>query len=607
MPIVVDTTESWHRTDLGSIQVHHAGGPAGRIDLEFPAGATVDADAVVERALAARGHVCAVIVDGETATIVSDTMRSHQLLWRWDDGTLRISDLASRLIDGSTPLLAPAVNEFRRAGFVLGDATLYDGVWQSLAGAVTRLAASGPVESRHERVLTGADAPARAHAAMRAEMSAAFDAVMRRAVEAAGGRQIAVPLSGGLDSRILLTWLAQHGHENLLAFTYGRPGSKEAAISRDVASQLGVAWRFVDYTRPRIRETWLSEPTARWMEFASNGTSLPHMQDYSAIEQLLATGDLQPDAIIMPGHTIVGNFHGDHLLEAGAATRASVRAELFAHHGALQHDDMPGRGSGHEAEADAFLTELGVGAADDSPLSADLAVFAVEAFNLVERQAKYINQSLRTYEWFGLSWSIPMLDAEFVEHWFSLPAEVRAGREVYGTWIDEAFAAAIAGDGPGRPALAPATDATGATTTTTTTTTTTDDATEAPRAAEAATPSSPAYYDPLALSRGAQRRIGAAARAVGADRLILRGARTVLSVRGGLVMERFLPQWPSVRAVRDVWNGSSLVTQYVDAFLADRWNPHLHLFRGRPVVDAPLPRLRRPAPAGDPGAHGARD
>ena len=45
-----------------------------------------------------------------------------------------------------------------------------------------------------------------------------------------GDRWLLVPLSGGLDSRLLAAWLKRHGARNAAAFTYGVPRTPRSSF-----------------------------------------------------------------------------------------------------------------------------------------------------------------------------------------------------------------------------------------------------------------------------------------------------------------------------------------------------------------------------------------
>jgi asparagine synthetase B (glutamine-hydrolysing) len=54
-----------------------------------------------------------------------------------------------------------------------------------------------------------------------------------------------------------------------------------------------------------------------------------------------------------------------------------------------------------------------------------------EYWDLQERQAKFIVNSVRVYESFGYEWRLPLFDAELMDFWARVPLRGRVGRRLY--------------------------------------------------------------------------------------------------------------------------------------------------------------------------------
>jgi len=143
-----------------------------------------------------------------------------------------------------------------------------------------------------------------------------LDTVARKAigrlVEFAAGRPIVIPLSGGLDSRLIALHLKLANYQPVYAFSYGRPGNAEAEISRKVAQQLGIEWKFVPYSLQRWNAWYRSSEWQAYMRAADGLTSVPLLQDWPAVWELLSRGDVPEQSVFVPGHT--GDFiSGGHI------------------------------------------------------------------------------------------------------------------------------------------------------------------------------------------------------------------------------------------------------------------------------------------------------
>src|SRR4030095_14785028 len=63
--------------------------------------------------------------------------------------------------------------------------------------------------------------------------------------------------------------------------------------------------------------------------------------------------------------------------------------------------------------------------------SPELAADLFERWDLQERQAKFICNSVRVYESFGYDWRLPLYDRELMDFWARVPIQGRTGRRLY--------------------------------------------------------------------------------------------------------------------------------------------------------------------------------
>jgi hypothetical protein len=53
-----------------------------------------------------------------------------------------------------------------------------------------------------------------------------------------------------------------------------------------------------------------------------------------------------------------------------------------------------------------------------------------------ERQAKFICNSVRVYDFFGYDWRLPLFDLELLDFWSRIPVEMRVRRRLYFEYVD---------------------------------------------------------------------------------------------------------------------------------------------------------------------------
>ena len=253
------------------------------------------------------GGFAVVHASGGSLVAAVDRLRTVPLFYGQHGGQLYLSDDAYWVADQLPPhdLDEVCAAEFLLLGFVTGPDTLHPLVKQLQAGEllVARSDARGVAVStqryftygHHEYFTQPFDE-------ILDRWDATFRRVMERFAASAAGRTIAVPLSGGWDSRLMVLELKRIGYDNVRCFTYGRPGIDEVKIAREVAAQLGYPWEFVEYSVERWR-TWHDAPEfARYVRYADGLCSVPHVQDWPAVWELRRAGRMPDDTIFAPGH-----------------------------------------------------------------------------------------------------------------------------------------------------------------------------------------------------------------------------------------------------------------------------------------------------------------
>ena len=299
------------------------------------------------------GRLTAIRINDDEVVLAQDRLRSWPLFWalenRVDGGRrLIVSDDATAMRGAlSAPRLDPrARREFLDAGFVSGTDTLLVGVHQTEQGAIVRIdRATGRVRAVDyalARFCEESDMvtdPEEFSDLLLAALDAGMGRVLEDLSDRPGSPRLVLPLSGGLDSRLLVAWLTLHGAlDKAVAFTYGRPGTREVEVSRKVAEAVGLEWHAIDYVPAELREAWQTQDAADFLEYSYTLGALPHVQDWYALRNLLEQGVVRPGDVVLPGHTIVGNMHDEHLLEEPHVTRGRVAKAILIHHQELQGD-----------------------------------------------------------------------------------------------------------------------------------------------------------------------------------------------------------------------------------------------------------------------------
>ncbi|MGF3495975.1 MAG: asparagine synthase-related protein, partial [Methanothrix sp.] len=72
-------------------------------------------------------------------------------------------------------------------------------------------------------------------------------------------------------------------------------------------------------------------------------------------------------------------------------------------------------------------------------LSQECASSKYESWEWQERQAKFIINSVRIYEFWGYSWWLPFWDNEFMDFWSKVPIDMKINQKIYKKYVKKLF------------------------------------------------------------------------------------------------------------------------------------------------------------------------
>ena len=386
-------------------------------------------------------HYAVIAYYRQTIIAAVDHVRSFPIFWKDINNTdeVVVSPDAHSLSQATKPVAfdPTALIELAMSGFVSGNNTLIPKIAQLEAGEVKLWTGSGRIETalsyKHWPQKYQTFPPETTHERMTLSVDQAFDRTMNKA----DGKPILVPLSGGLDSRIVLAKLVEKGYGPLRAFSYGPRWNADAAIARKVASRLGVPWTYVVTSGQRARTLLGSQLLLDYWNFADGLCAIPNHQDFLPLVTLLETGAISTDTLIVNGQT--GDFiTGGHIPFAFTHTKnvtntGLIEAIVTKHYSLWQHLMTSRNLSTIEAR---LYDQLGLDS-NLPTLSAETAAAIFELWEYRERQAKYVVNGQRIYDFLGLGWSLPLWDREFVSMCRDIPLKQKVNQLFYKNWLTE--------------------------------------------------------------------------------------------------------------------------------------------------------------------------
>jgi asparagine synthase (glutamine-hydrolysing) len=391
---------------------------------------------VLKKELASLYGCYGLIVESKNWILAAvDKVRGYPIFYTTDYGSFQTSNSA-RLLQQSLPPTVPieeVLLNFKLSGFFAGSDTACPYVRQLRAGEALLWEKESiePKLFRYFQYLP-CEERGREDKDWLEEFSELNDVVFDRLVEDAKGRPIWVPLSGGLDSRLIVSMLRQRDCE-LRTFSYGLPGNYEAKVAKRVAAEVGVPWQFEPVTRSAYKKFFHSNERRAYWAFGDNLSSVPNMQDFLPLKDMVAEGRLPQNAYLVNGQS--GDFiSGGHLPLAMQGKETSWEImfdELVAKHFSqwlhLKNSNNLSLIEEH------IKRELSMAVPNPYEYHDKAALY--EYWEWQERQSKYIVNGQRVYDWLQLDWSLPLWEKEYLDFWRRVPLRLKYGQKLYKNYL----------------------------------------------------------------------------------------------------------------------------------------------------------------------------
>lgn len=361
-----------------------------------------------------------------------DRIRSMPIFYREDKDDINISDSAYAIQSQEKNNLFSNVSkkQFLLVGYVTGSNTLDENIKQLNAGQYLvyekntgKLYVKEYFFYKHEKFYEYSQKE------LIDKLQNTHLEVFKDLIKTLNGKTVVLPLSGGYDSRLVAVMLKILGYTKVICFSYGKKNNNESKISKKLADYLGYDWIFVEYTHEKWKSFIDAPETQEYFRFASNLTSLPHIQDFIAVREMKEKQLIPIDSVFIPGHA-ADFLEGSHLSE-DFILNSSIEKKLLINLIYKKHYSLWDWKKDKKQYSKIFqkLIEKEINIKDID--SNEVASSLFEQWDWKERQAKFITNSVRVYEFFGYEWRLPLWDNKLLEYWSKIKLEFRINRNLY--------------------------------------------------------------------------------------------------------------------------------------------------------------------------------
>ncbi len=370
----------------------------------------------------ANGLFTIIIRKAEGVLIATDIVRTFPLFFCPTKPCL-ISDDPNILNDNQFDEIL--CRQFQLAGYMFGDRTLLKNVYQSESSQIIFIS---DTEIRKEFYFNYASRSLfkESEAILAENLKNIILSVFKRMIKSLKGRTVALPLSGGFDSRLIAVLLKLMNYENVICYTYGVDQNPEQKISKKVAEKLGYKWFFIDYEKID-NSKYLNQDCFRdYVQFNAKYSSFPYLQDFFATEAIKRNNLVPEDAVFIPGHS------GDALAGSTLKGRFSQKSSKRKIIREIKNSDL----STSFADIKKPITEeLKKQFKDRHEFSYSL----YEEWIIREHLAKCIVNSASVFDFFGYEYRLPFWDMELVYFFKYVPLELKNYKKLYDKVICREF------------------------------------------------------------------------------------------------------------------------------------------------------------------------
>ncbi len=396
----------------------------------------------------ANGFFAVVQVADTSLVAAVDRIRSIPLFYAHTNGDIYVSDdaywVAEQIGEDQYDKLSAA--EFLLTGYVTGANTLHSKVRQLQAGELLH-AKSTPsgievTKIRYYQFIHGN------YIQNREQLLEEWDKVLvsafSRLIKSVNGRPIAIPLSGGKDSRLIAIMLKRLGYENVICYSYGLPGNWNSKISEQVALKLNYRWKFIPYSHQLWHDSFHSKEYRAYVRYADGLSSVAFIQDWPAVWKMKVENMLPENSVFVPGHggdPIEGSQIPTAFGWINQVRRKTLVNAIMTKHYNLWNLERLETQRLFKMSSEEVRVGLGRkihSLLDGMPYSTmEEAANAFEHWTWQEREAKFIVNSVRVYEFWGYSWRLPLWDSELMHFWQRVPLYYRLQMRLRTQYIEK--------------------------------------------------------------------------------------------------------------------------------------------------------------------------
>ena len=381
-------------------------------------------------------HFGLIVIYKDWSFAAVDACRSNPIYWHHSKNGYLLSSQAKTIANFIKPALD--INQrlaFQMSGYTIGNGTLWSSIKNINCGEFIffynkKDFYKSKYFSYHPWIKKETSYPN-----LKKMLKLEIKKILENLVKKANGRTIIIPLSAGLDSRLIVSGLKKIGYKNVKCFSYGLKNNFESKASKKIAEKLGFQWKFIEINYTKMRKYFQSNEYKKFFENSNDGCATPGIQDVYAIKKLIDEEFISHKDFIVNGNS--GDFiSGGHLPISSKEwplqnNKNNIIDIIFNEHYKKHYslwESLLTKNNKNIIKEEIKKHVLSIKVEVNKKI---LPQGIIELIEYENRQAKYVINFQRIYDYYKLNWALPLWDKSFINFWYKVSPEYKINQKLY--------------------------------------------------------------------------------------------------------------------------------------------------------------------------------
>jgi len=387
-------------------------------------------------------HFGIIVISQNWSFAAVDCARTFPIFWKKTDNKIVLSPQAKCIADQyESPIDKNQLLAFQMSGYCIDEGTLWKGIKNINPGYFIFIKNIENFSLEKYFLYQPWSIINQPYSKYKEQLKVEIKKVLKNLINKANGRTIVVPLSAGLDSRLVASGLKDLNYNNVKCFSYGLKNNFESNASKIIAKKLEYNWEFVEINQSKAKNYYLSKKYKNFISNKVDGCAAISIQGLYAIDKLINDKYISNEDIIVNGNS--GDFiTGGHVPKIFDASINNQDTNL------LFNEIIEAHYTKHYVLWDTLLSDK-----NKNIIKAQLLLQIkkniyninnnfmpqgiAEFLEYENRQTKFVNNGQRIYEAYNLKWHLPLWDKSFMEFWSNVPLKFKNNQKLYKDVLNE--------------------------------------------------------------------------------------------------------------------------------------------------------------------------